>query len=135
MKPTRIIANLVGMMLFVQVILGGGSVLLAWDVKYHIAWGTITFVVLIIATALAFRTYGRQANMFKVGIAAIADFILQIILGFVALNINANTGLTIVVHLTNAFVLGVFTTYFISFADSAEKTTAVNPGMAKPLGL
>ena len=108
---------------------------MGWDVNYHIAWGTIAFIALIVATVLAFRTYGRQSNMFKVGIAAIADYILQVILGFVALNISMNSGLTVVIHLTNAFVLGVFTTYFISFADSAEKTAAVSPGMAKPLGL
>ena len=32
------------------------------------------------------------------------------------------------IHLTNAFVLGVLVTYLISFADSAEKaSTALNP--------
>jgi heme A synthase len=125
MKPARILANLVGMMLFVQVILGGGAVLLGWDVSYHLAWGLITFIVLIIATVFAVRTYGRSSNIFKVGIAAIIDYIIQIILGFVALNNSANFGYTVVTHLTNAFVLGVFTTYFISFADSAEKTGTV----------
>ena len=124
MKPTRIVANLVGMMLFVQVILGGGSVLLGWPVNYHIVWGSITFVVLIIATVLGFQNYGRQSNIFKVGIAAIADYIVQIILGFIALNIAVDPGVTVVIHLTNAFLLGVFTTYLISFADSAEKTGA-----------
>ena len=46
LKPTRITANLVGMMLFIQVILGGGAVLLQWPVIYHIIWGGITFGVL-----------------------------------------------------------------------------------------
>jgi len=123
------------MMLFVQVILGGGAVLLGWDVNYHVAWGVVTFIVLIVATVLAFRTYGQQSNIFKVGIAAIADYVLQIALGFVALNVSVNTGLTIVIHLTNAFVLGVFTTYFISFADTGERTGAVlRAATAKPLG-
>ena len=126
MKPTRIIANLVGMMLFVQVILGGGSVVLAWPVIYHIVWGAVTFVVLIVATVLAARTYSKQSNIFKVGIAATADYVVQIILGFIALN----SGVTVVIHLTNAFLLGVFTTYLISFADSAEKTGAVIAGAA-----
>lgn len=98
---------------------------MGWDINYHTAWGVVTFITLIIATVLAFRNYGQQSNMFKVGIAAIADYVLQIALGFVALNVTVNTGLTVVIHLTNAFVPGVFTTYFISFADSAEKTGAI----------
>jgi heme A synthase len=121
LKPTRIIANLVGMMLFVQVILGGGSVLLQWPVIYHIVWGGVTFVVLIAATLLAARDYSRQSSIFRVGIAAIADYIIQIVLGYIALN----SDVTVVIHLTNAFLLSVFTTYLISFADSAEKTGAV----------
>ncbi len=109
--------------------------MLGWDVNYHVAWGAVTFIVLIIATVLAFRHYGQQSNIFKVGIAAIADYVLQIILGFVALNVTVNTGLTIVIHLTNAFVLGVFTTYFISFADSADRTGAIlHTATVKPLG-
>ena len=121
MKPTRITANLVGMMLFVQVILGGGAVLLGWPVIYHFVWGGITFAVLIAATLLAARDYSRQSTIFKVGTAAVVDFIIQIILGYFALS----SDVTVVIHLTNAFVLGVFTTYLISFADSAEKTRAV----------
>jgi len=31
------------MMLFIQVILGGGAVLLQWPVIYHIIWGGISF--------------------------------------------------------------------------------------------
>ncbi len=121
MKPTRITANLVGMMLFVQVILGGGAVVLQWPVIYHIVWGAITFIVLIVATVLAARNYSRRSNIFKVGVAAIADYVVQIILGFIALN----SDVTVVIHLTNAFLLAVFTTYLISFADSGEKTGAV----------
>ena len=52
--------------------------------------------------------------------SATADFVVQTILGFIALN----STLTVVIHLTNAFLLGVFT-YLIGFADSAEKTGAV----------
>jgi len=53
--------------------------------------------------------------------SAIADFVVQIILGFITLN----STLTVVIHLTNAFLLGVFTTYLISFVDRAEKTGEV----------
>ncbi len=107
------------MMLFVQVILGGGSVLLQWPVIYYIAWGSITFVVLIAATVLAARDYSRQSNIFKVGMAAIGDFVVQIILGYIALN----SDVTVVIHLTNAFLLGVIVTYLISFADSADRAS------------
>ena len=92
-----------------------------WPVIYHIIWGGITFAVLIVATVLAASDYSRQSSIFKVGIAAIADFVVQIILGFIAFN----SDVMVVIHLTNAFLLGVFTTYLISFADTAEKTGAV----------
>ena len=120
MKPTRIVANLVGTMLFVQVILGGLATVLQYNVIYHIIWGVLTFAVLIIATVLAVRSYGSKSNLFRVGIAAILDFVVQGVLGLFALGSDP----AIVVHLTNAFLLAVFVTYFISFADSAEKASA-----------
>ncbi|HVH15434.1 MAG TPA: hypothetical protein VNA15_06920 [Candidatus Angelobacter sp.] len=122
MKPTRMVANLVGFMLFVQVILGGSAVFGFVDVIYHIIWGALTFVVLIIATVYAVRELGSKSTLFKAGVAAIADYVVQIILGFVALGLNNDA--VVVVHLTNAFVLGVLVTYLISFADSAEKASA-----------
>ena len=120
MKPTRIIANLVGMMLFVQVILGGLATVLSYPVIYHLVWGVLTFAVLVIATVLAVRAYGPKSTLFKVGIVATADFVVQGLLGLIALGSDP----AIVIHLTNAFVLAVFVTYFISFADSAEKASA-----------
>ena len=45
------------MMLFVQVILGGSAVFGFVDVIYHIIWGALTFVVLIVATAYAARNW------------------------------------------------------------------------------
>ncbi len=122
MRPTRIVANLVGMMLFVQVVLGGLATVLGYPVIYHIIWGGVTFVVLIIATVYAVRELGSKSTLFRTGIAAIADYVVQIILGFVALGLNNDA--VVVVHLTNAFVLGVLVTYLISFADSAEKASA-----------
>ncbi len=125
MKPTRTVANLVGFMLFVQVILGGSAVFGFVDVIYHIIWGALTFVVLIIATVFAARNLGSKSTLFRTGIAAIVDYVVQIILGFVALGLNNDA--VVVVHLTNAFVLGVLVTYLISFADSADKaSTALN---------
>jgi len=120
--PTRIVANLVGMMLFVQVVLGGLATVLGYPVIYHIIWGGLTFVVLIIATVYAVRELGSKSTLFRTGIVAIADYVVQIILGFVALGLNNDA--VVVVHLTNAFVLGVLVTYLISFADSAEKASA-----------
>ena len=60
--PTRIVANLVGMMLFVQVVLGGLATVLGYAVIYHIIWGGLTFVVLIIATVYAVRELGSKSN-------------------------------------------------------------------------
>lgn len=122
MKPTRMVSNLVGFMLFVQVILGGSAVFGFVDVIYHIIWGALTFVVLIIATVYGAKELGSKSTLFRTGIAAIADYVVQIILGFVALGLNNDA--VVVVHLTNAFVLGVLVTYLISFADSAEKASA-----------
>ena len=121
MKPALLVANFVGLMLFVQVILGGSAVFGYIDVQYHLVWGVVTFGVLIIATVYAARQLGSKSALFRTGIAAIADYVVQIILGFIAL--GTNSGVVIIVHLTNAFVLGVLVTYLISFADSAEKAS------------
>jgi len=121
LKPTRIVANLVGLMLFVQVILGGSAVFGFVNVNYHIVWGAVTFVMLIIATVYAARELGSKSTLFRTGIAAIVDYLVQIILGFVAL--GPNSGAVVVVHLTNAFLLGVLVTYLISFADSADEAS------------
>ena len=121
MKPARIVANLVGFMLFVQVILGGSAVFGFVDVIYHLVWGVLTFGVLIIATVYAATDLGSKSTLFRTGIAAIVDYVIQIILGFIAL--GTNSGAVIVIHLTNAFVLGVLVTYLISFADNAEKAS------------
>jgi heme A synthase len=107
------------MMIFVQVILGGGSFVLGWDVRYHLVWGTLTFIVLIAATVLARRDFGVDSTLFKVGLAAIVDFVIQGILGL----FSFASGVAVVVHLTNAFLLAVIVTYLISFADSADKTS------------
>jgi heme A synthase len=116
------VANLVGFMLLVQVILGGSAVFGFIDVIYHIIWGALNFVVLIIATVFAARKLGSKSTLFRTGTAAIVDYVVQIILGFVALGLNNDA--VVVVHLANAFVLGVLVTYMISFADSAEKASA-----------
>ena len=104
-------------MLFVQVILGGSSTLLSFPINYHIIWGVLTFVVLIVTTGLGAREYGRRSNLVKVGIAAILVFVLQGLLGLAAFD----SATVVVVHLANAFILGTLVTYFIIFADSADK--------------
>ena len=123
------VANLVGFMLFVQVILGGSAVFGFVDVIYHIIWGGLTFVVLIVATVFAARKIGSKSTLFRTGVAAIVDYVVQIILGFVALGLNNDA--VVLVHLTNAFVLGVLVTYLIRFADSAEKAS-VSMGSVTP---
>ena len=120
MKPARMLANIVGPMLFVQVILGGSSVLLGLDIIYHLVWGLLAFVGLVATTLLGARDFGRGSNMVKVGIAAILVFVLQGALGFVAFG----SDVVVVVHLANAFILGILVTYFIIFADAADMATA-----------
>ena len=106
-------------MLFVQVILGGCSFVLGWDVRYHLVWGTLTFIVLIVTAVLARRNFGTTSILFKVGLVSILDFVVQGILGLFAFG----SGVAIVIHLTNAFLLAVIVTYLISFADGADKTS------------
>ena len=53
MKPSRIVTNLVGLMLFVQVILGGSALLLGVPIFYHLVWGAATFIMLVVATFYA----------------------------------------------------------------------------------
>ena len=118
-RRTRITANLVGMMLLIQVILGGSAVVLGLDIRYHLVWGTLTFAALVATTVLARRDFGASSTLFKVALASIADFVVQGILGLFALG----SDLAVVVHLTNAFLLAVIVTYMISFADSADKVS------------
>ena len=110
--------NLVGMMLFVQVILGGSSVVLGLPIVYHLVWGIATFAVLIVAIVLGFRSYGSKSSLFRVGAASVVIFVIQGILGL----FSFGSSVAIVIHLTNAFVLAVVVTYMISFADSLDKS-------------
>src|SRR5438046_9276665 len=98
MKPSRILANLVGMMLFVQVILGGSATVLQFPVIYHLVWGILTFVVLIVATVYAVREYGSKSTLFRVGIASIADYVVQVVLGGFAFSLQL--GFLVVVRVT-----------------------------------
>ena len=116
------IANIVGPMLFVQVILGGSSTLLGTDITYHIVWGLLTFIGLLATVALGARDFGRGSNMVKVGIAAVLVFLLQVALGVYVLISSSNV--IVVVHLANAFILGILATYLIVFADAADKGLA-----------
>ncbi len=128
-RVTCITANLVGMMLFVQVILGGTAFILDTPVIYHLIWGILTLVVLILATVLASRAYGTGTNLFKVGLVAILDLVLQGIIGL----LSFNAGVPLVIHLTNAFVLAILVTYLISFADTADKTATHLPSAGQTM--
>lgn len=131
MKPYRTISNLVGFMLFVQVILGGSATLLNFTVDYHIYWGVATFAVLIVATLYAVKALGTKSTLFRTGVAAIVDYVIQAGLGFTALATSNDA--IVLVHLTNAFVLAVLVTYLISFADSADKAAALSSSTVKPM--
>ena len=120
------------MMLFVQVILGGSATILGLNVIYHLVWGTLTFIVLIATTVLARRDFGINSTLFKVALASIVDFVVQGVLGL----FSFGSGVAIVVHLTNAFLLAVIVTYLISFADSADRapTTVALQSKTAPSG-
>jgi heme A synthase len=111
-------------MLFVQVILGGSATILGYPpiIPYHVVWGTLTLIVLIVTTILARRDLGTTSTLFKAALAAIVDFVLQVVLGVFSIG----SGVAIVIHLTNAFALAVIVTYLISFADNADKVTTVS---------
>jgi len=118
-RRTRVTANLVGGMLFVQVILGGSAVVLGVEGIYPLVWGTLTFIVLILTTVLAARSFGTGSTLLKVGLVSIVDFVIQGILGL----FSFGSGVALVIHLTNAFLLAVIITYLISFADNADKAS------------
>jgi len=130
MRAGRVVANLVGMMLFVQVVLGGSSVVLGVPIVYHLVWGIATFAVLIVATVLGLRSYGSRSNLFRVGAASIVIFVVQGILGL----FSFGSSVAIVIHLTNAFVLAVIVTYMISFADSLDKSHGPRAPIAQQSG-
>jgi heme A synthase len=111
------------MMLFIQVILGGSAVLLDTPVIYHLVWGTLIFIMLIVTSVFASRAYGTGSTLFKVGLAGIVDFVIQGLIGL----FSFNQGVPLVVHLTNAFLLAVIVTYLVSFADSADKASIALP--------
>ena len=99
--------------------------MLNFPIVYHLTWGTITFVVLIVSTLFARRDYGSKSTLFRVSLAAIGDFVFQGLLGLGAFG----SDVVVVVHLTNAFILAIIVTYMVSFADSLDKTTvARGPG-------
>ena len=133
MKPYRILSNLVGFMLFVQVILGGIATLILRSFEgIHIVWGVLALAVLIVAAVYGFRELGSKSSLFRVGIAALVDFLIQGALGL-GIIFNGYDSVTVVIHLTNAFVLGVLVTYLISFADSADKAAALGSASMKPM--
>jgi len=119
-------------MLFVQVILGGSATILGYPpiIPYHVVWGTLTLIVLIFTTVLARRDLGTTSTLFKVALAAIVDFVLQVVLGV----FSFGSGVAIVIHLTNAFALAVIVTYLISFADNADKATVSTQAKMAPSG-
>lgn len=132
MKPYRIVSNVVGFMLLVQVILGGIATLISRDYEsVHIYWGVATFAVLIVATVYSVKALGTKSTLFRIGIAAIVDFIVQAALGLGIL-FNNYDSTTVVIHLTNAFILGIFVTNLISIADRTDKA-AVAAATTKPL--
>jgi hypothetical protein len=107
-------AKLVGAMLLVQVILGGGSTLLRFPAAYHLIWGALTFAALLAVTFLLVREHGIGSTVFRLAAAAILDFVIQGLLGLASFG----SAVAIVVHLANAFVLIILTTWLIIMVSS-----------------
>src|SRR3989442_12837315 len=120
------------MMIFVQVILGGGSFVLGWDVRYHLVWGTLTFIVLIVSTVLARRDFGVNATLFQVALAVIVDFVVQGILGLFAFV----SGVSVVLHVTHAFLLAVTSDQLMwsGARDDKASTTILSQTQTAPTG-
>jgi len=76
-------------------------------------------MVLVIATVLIARDYGRRSSLLRIALASITDLI-QGILGLLAFDSDT----IVVVHLNNAFVLAALATYLISFVDRADSAMA-----------
>ena len=110
-------------MIFIQVVLGGSATILGLNVLYHLIWGTLTFVMLVVTMVLAMKDFGTGSNLVKVAVAAVIDYVVQGILGL----LSFGAGVALVVHLTNGFLLAVIITYLISFADTADRASTRLP--------
>jgi heme A synthase len=135
LTPTQRLANAVGGMLLIQVVLGGAATLVGFPIVYHIVWGVLTFAVLLALTAMSARSLGTNSIIFKLSIAVVIDFIVQGILGFIALPTTSYMNDVVLIHLTNAFILAVLATTLISFnrslapieASAHAASTAASP--------
>jgi heme A synthase len=132
LTPTQRLANAFGGMLLIQVVLGGAATLIGFPIEFHVIWGILTFVVLLVLLAMSARTLGTKSIVFKLSIAVLVDYIVQGALGFVSMGGNGDV---ILVHLTNAFILAVLATTLISYnrpiapieASAHAATTATKP--------
>lgn len=104
------LANGLAGMLIIQVILGGASVIFNDSKTPHVVWGVISFVVLLALVFLIVREFGTKSAPFRISLAALVDFIVQGILGFISFSSNY----ALIVHLTNAFILMAIVTMMIS---------------------
>jgi heme A synthase len=103
-------------MLFVQVILGGGSTVLRFPAAYHLVWGTLTFVALAVATFLLAKDHGTKSRPFLAAVTSMLDFVVQGLLGLASFG----SAIMIVVHLANAFVLAALVTWLVVLVSSVE---------------
>lgn len=118
MTPTQSLANALGGMLLIQVVLGGAATLVSFPIVYHIVWGVLTFAVLVALMAVSARTLGTQSIIFKLSIVVVIDFVVQGALGFAALPTTIYMSDIVLIHLTNAFILAVLATTLISYNRS-----------------
>jgi heme A synthase len=134
LTPTQTLANVVGGMLLIQVVLGGAAVLINDSYTgYHIVWGVLTFAVLIALAVVSARSLGAKSIVFRLSIAVIVDYVIQGILGFAS---SAYGDQLVLIHLTNAFILAVLATTLISYnrsiAPIEAKAHAIESGKPAP---
>ena len=96
-------------MLLIQIALGVAAVFLNLPVISHLAWGVLSFAVLLALVSLIVKQLGMKSKPFRYSIIAIVDFIIQGILGFISFNSNVAT----MVHLANAVILMVIVVMLI----------------------
>jgi heme A synthase len=122
LKASQRLANALGGMLLIQVVLGGAAVLINNSyITPHIIWGILTFAVLIALTVVSARELGTKSIIFRLSIAVIVDFIVQVLLGFLSLAALGGSltfitpGSFVLIHLTNAFILAILATTLIAY--------------------
>jgi len=100
--------RITGVLLFVQLALGGLVTLFSVDPISHIAIGVALFVSAVATMAMAFRLKPRPRQLVGLSAGIVADIVVQALLGFAILGTASNTYESSVlawVHFINALAI------------------------------